>query len=185
MRSCWETPWIWPYFHVFWCSLLSWTSPDPQTDVLNMRFSLSLCAACIFLLRFTGKCGERSTPTAILHNGQSARECDVGVGADSSAPHMKATLKRFGKNLGGVRQHLISHHEGRFKSVGNLVLSPEKPDTLSRSRLWSCTSAQCTSITHGDGWFLHWSGNIRQHKGTPVCFQARQLDVIRPVAKVK
>lgn len=65
------------------------------------------------MLRFPGKCGERSVPTAILRNGESARECDVGAG--SSAPHRKATLKRFGKNLGGVRhQHLISHNEACF-----------------------------------------------------------------------
>lgn len=80
---------------------------DPGTDVFGRR-EVKITSSrrlCIFVLCFAGKCGERSAPTAILHNGERARECGVGVGADSSAPHSKAALKGFGENLGGVCQH--------------------------------------------------------------------------------
>lgn len=72
---------------------------DPETRVWLQRREdkSSLRRCCVVLLRFPGKCKERSAPTAILHNSESACERDVGVCADSSAPHATATVKRFGK----------------------------------------------------------------------------------------
>lgn len=130
----------------------------------KLKSSERLCAACICGLRFPGICRERSAPTAILHNGERARECDVSVGADSSAAHTEVTLKRFGKNLVCKKSGFITR-----EAEHHVLQPPLKPHVCSG---------------HG-GWYLHLSGNISEHEGTPVCFQARQLDAIRPVAKVK
>lgn len=145
---------------------------DPETRVWLQRredklLSASLRRCCVVLLRFPGKCNERSAPTAILHNSESARERDVGVCADSSAPHATATVKRF-----GIRKTW----EALVNNTSSVIIKP--------------------GSSLEEGWFHHQEGwtpppsltempDVYIYQGTPVSLQARQLDAIRPAAKVK
>lgn len=116
---------------------------------------LHMCAA--FSWKMQGTVSSHGT-----HNGERARECDVSVGADSSAAHTEATLKRFGKNLVCKKSGIITREAENHVLQPSLkphVCSGHGPSLMEVADIYICqgTSANARerpSVSRPDSWML-------------------------------